>query len=97
MNVHINHPPEAGVQIHQVARVKSDSDQSEENSVETVLLSQLPSDPLYTDNTTIRNNIVAENNQQQRPQGLMGKCYLKTIHGKVSDVQSIYNCNDPAR
>ncbi|XP_077179348.1 latent-transforming growth factor beta-binding protein 2 [Paroedura picta] len=85
VNVHINHPPEAVVQIHQVARVKSDSDQSEENSVETVLMSQLPTDPQYTDNTTIRNNIVAESNQQQRPQGIMGKCYLKTVHGKCAE------------
>uniref|UniRef100_A0ACB8G5I2 Latent-transforming growth factor beta-binding protein 2 n=1 Tax=Sphaerodactylus townsendi TaxID=933632 RepID=A0ACB8G5I2_9SAUR len=82
VNVHINHPPEAVVQIHQVARVKSDSDQSEENSVETVLISQLPTNPQYTDNTTTSNNIAAEINQQQRPQGLVGKCYLETVHGK---------------
>ncbi|XP_053132852.1 latent-transforming growth factor beta-binding protein 2 isoform X3 [Hemicordylus capensis] len=85
VNVHINHPPEATVQIHQVARVKSDSDQSEENSVETVFISQLPTGPQNNDNTTTNNKIVADSNQQQRPQGLMGRCYLETLHGKCAD------------
>lgn len=82
VNVHINHPPEATVQIHQVARVKSDSEQSEENSVETVLISHLPSGPQYNDNAT-SNSIVAGSNQQQRPQGLIGRCYLEAVRGKV--------------
>ncbi|XP_061467717.1 latent-transforming growth factor beta-binding protein 2 isoform X2 [Rhineura floridana] len=88
VNVHINHPPEAAVQIHQVARVKSDSDQSEENSVETVLMSHFPLGSQFNDNATITtnsNNIVTESNQQQRPQGLMGKCYLETVHGKCAN------------
>ncbi|XP_007435616.1 latent-transforming growth factor beta-binding protein 2, partial [Python bivittatus] len=85
VNVHIRHPPEATVQIHQVARVKSDSGPSEENSVESVQIPQLPMASHYSNNTTPNNNIVIESNQQQRPQGLMGKCYLETVHGKCAD------------
>ncbi|XP_062973935.1 latent-transforming growth factor beta-binding protein 2 [Elgaria multicarinata webbii] len=89
VNVHINHPPEAEVQIHQVARVKSDSDQSEENSVETVLISQLPTGPQYNNNATSssssNNNVVTESKQQQRTQSLMGRCYPESVHGKCAD------------
>ncbi|XP_044291867.1 latent-transforming growth factor beta-binding protein 2 isoform X3 [Varanus komodoensis] len=85
VNVHINHPPEAEVQIHQVARVKSDSDHSEENSVETVLVSQLPIGHQYNDNATRNSNsIVTESNQKQRTQDLMGRCYLESVHGKCA-------------
>uniref|UniRef100_A0A8B9FUM0 Latent-transforming growth factor beta-binding protein 1 n=1 Tax=Amazona collaria TaxID=241587 RepID=A0A8B9FUM0_9PSIT len=48
VNVHINHPPEATVQIHQVARVRGDAEVSEENSVEAVLVPQLAAMPWYT-------------------------------------------------
>nr|XP_034964450.1 latent-transforming growth factor beta-binding protein 2 [Zootoca vivipara] len=88
VNVHINHPPEAAVQIHQVARVKSGADQSEENSVEAVLISQFPlGSHQYNDNATItiNNNIVTERHQQQRPQGLVGKCYKESVNGKCAD------------
>lgn len=83
VNVHVNHPPEATVQIHQVARVKSDSEQSEENSVESVQIPQLPVASHYNNNVTPNNNVVIESNQQQRSQGFMGKCYLESVHGKV--------------
>nr|XP_020649533.1 latent-transforming growth factor beta-binding protein 2 isoform X1 [Pogona vitticeps] len=89
VNVHINHPPEAAVQIHQVARVKSDSDQSEENSVEAVLVPQHPTSPQYNDSESSRsssnNNIITESSQQQKLQDLEGKCYLETIHGKCAE------------
>uniref|UniRef100_A0A8C6YC68 Latent-transforming growth factor beta-binding protein 2 n=1 Tax=Naja naja TaxID=35670 RepID=A0A8C6YC68_NAJNA len=83
VNVHINHPPEATVQIHQVARVKSDSEQSEENSVENLQIPQFPVASHYNNNTTPNNNV--ESNQQQRSQGFLGKCYLETVHGKCAD------------
>lgn len=87
MNVHIDHPPEATVQIHQVARVKSDSEQSDENSVETVLIPQLPTGPQYNDNANNSiNSVAASGKQQQRPQGLLGMCFPETVHGKVKSI-----------
>ncbi|XP_060543387.1 latent-transforming growth factor beta-binding protein 2 [Pantherophis guttatus] len=85
VNVHIKHPPEATVQIHQVARVKSDSEQSEENSVESVQIPQLPVASHSNNNATPSSNVVTESNQQQMSQGFMGKCYLETVHGKCAD------------
>lgn len=86
VNVHIDHPPEATVQIHQVARVKSDSEQSDENSVETVLIPQLPTGPQYNDNANNSiNSVAAGGKQQQRPQGLLGMCFPETVHGKCVD------------
>ncbi|XP_008122604.2 latent-transforming growth factor beta-binding protein 2 isoform X1 [Anolis carolinensis] len=87
VNVHINHPPEAAVQIHQVARVKSDLDQSEDNSVENTLITRLSTSLQYSDNATgsSSNNIVTDGNRQQEPQSFLGRCYLQTLHGKCAE------------
>uniref|UniRef100_A0A8D0HNQ8 Latent-transforming growth factor beta-binding protein 1 n=1 Tax=Sphenodon punctatus TaxID=8508 RepID=A0A8D0HNQ8_SPHPU len=85
VNVHINHPPEATVQIHQVARVRSDSDQSEENSVEAVLRSQLLTGTHYSDSNRNGNSIATESSWEQRPQGLVGRCFLEAVHGQCTN------------
>uniref|UniRef100_A0A674J4E0 Latent-transforming growth factor beta-binding protein 2 n=1 Tax=Terrapene triunguis TaxID=2587831 RepID=A0A674J4E0_9SAUR len=85
VNVHIKHPPEATVQIHQVARVRGDSGQSEENSVEALLLSQLPTGPQYSYSNGNSNSITTESGQQQRPPELMGRCFRETLHGQCAN------------
>ncbi|XP_075782988.1 latent-transforming growth factor beta-binding protein 2 isoform X2 [Pelodiscus sinensis] len=85
VNVHINHPPEATVQIHQVARVRGESGQSEENSVETVLVSQLPTGPQYSHSNGNSNSITTENGQQQRSSELLGKCFREMLHGQCAN------------
>ncbi|CAM4580161.1 latent-transforming growth factor beta-binding protein 2 isoform X1 [Caretta caretta] len=85
VNVHINHPPEAIVQIHQVARVRGDSGQSEENSVEAVLMSQLPTGLQYSYSNGNSNSITRESGQQQRPPELMGRCFRETLHGQCAN------------
>uniref|UniRef100_A0A8C9LDU8 Latent-transforming growth factor beta-binding protein 1 n=1 Tax=Pavo cristatus TaxID=9049 RepID=A0A8C9LDU8_PAVCR len=83
VNVHINHPPEATVQIHQVARVRGDSEVSEENSVEAVLVPQMATVPWYTYSNGNGNNIATEGGQQKRPPGLLGRCFREALHGQV--------------
>lgn len=84
VNVHINHPPEAIVQIHQVARVRGDEDVSEENSVEAVLMPQLAAVPWYTYAHGNGNSIATESRQQQqRAPGLLGRCFREALHGQV--------------
>uniref|UniRef100_A0A8C0JEB2 Latent transforming growth factor beta binding protein 2 n=1 Tax=Chelonoidis abingdonii TaxID=106734 RepID=A0A8C0JEB2_CHEAB len=85
VNVHIKHPPEATVQIHQVARVRGDLGQSEENSVEAVLLSQLSTGPQHSYSNGNSNSITTESGQQQRPPELMGRCFRETLHGQCAN------------
>ncbi|XP_019344239.1 latent-transforming growth factor beta-binding protein 2 isoform X6 [Alligator mississippiensis] len=85
VNVHINHPPEATVQIHQVARVRSDSEQSEENSVEAVPMSQLPTGTQYSYSNGNGNSITTESGQQQGPQEIMGRCFQEAINGQCAN------------
>ncbi|NXH10293.1 LTBP2 protein, partial [Bucco capensis] len=86
VNVHINHPPEATVQIHQVARVRGDAEVSEENSVEAVLVPQLAAVPWYTYGHGNGNTIGAESSQQQqRASGLLGRCFREALHGQCTN------------
>uniref|UniRef100_A0A8B9DGC2 Latent-transforming growth factor beta-binding protein 1 n=1 Tax=Anser cygnoides TaxID=8845 RepID=A0A8B9DGC2_ANSCY len=85
VNVHINHPPEATVQIHQVARVRGDSEVSEENSVEAVLVPQLPAVPWHTYTNGNGNSIASEGGRQQRPPGLLGRCFREALHGQCTN------------
>uniref|UniRef100_A0A8C9N739 Latent-transforming growth factor beta-binding protein 1 n=1 Tax=Serinus canaria TaxID=9135 RepID=A0A8C9N739_SERCA len=86
VNVHINHPPEAIVQIHQVARVRGDAEASEENSVETVLVPQLAAVPWYTYSHGNANSIATESRrQQQRAPGLLGRCFREALHGQCTN------------
>uniref|UniRef100_A0A8B9I450 Latent-transforming growth factor beta-binding protein 1 n=1 Tax=Anser brachyrhynchus TaxID=132585 RepID=A0A8B9I450_9AVES len=85
VNVHINHPPEATVQIHQVARVRGDSEVSEENSVEAVLVPQLPAVPWHAYTNGNGNSIASEGGRQQRPPGLLGRCFREALHGQCTN------------
>ncbi|OWK64160.1 Latent-transforming growth factor beta-binding protein 2 [Lonchura striata] len=86
VNVHINHPPEAIVQIHQVARVRGDAEASEENSVEAVLVPQLAAVPWYTYSHGNGNSIATESRQQQqRTPGLLGRCFREAVHGQCTN------------
>uniref|UniRef100_A0A663DVE4 Latent-transforming growth factor beta-binding protein 1 n=1 Tax=Aquila chrysaetos chrysaetos TaxID=223781 RepID=A0A663DVE4_AQUCH len=86
VNVHINHPPEATVQIHQVARVRGDTEVSEENSVEAVLVPQLAAMPWYTYTHGNGNSIATESSrQQQRAPGLLGRCFREALHGQCTN------------
>uniref|UniRef100_A0A8C3Q1V5 Latent-transforming growth factor beta-binding protein 1 n=1 Tax=Chrysolophus pictus TaxID=9089 RepID=A0A8C3Q1V5_CHRPC len=85
VNVHINHPPEATVQIHQVARVRGDSEVSEENSVEAVLVPQMAAVPWYTYSNGNGNSIATEGGQQQRSPGLLGRCFREALHGQCTN------------
>ncbi|XP_014745837.1 PREDICTED: latent-transforming growth factor beta-binding protein 2 isoform X2 [Sturnus vulgaris] len=86
VNVHINHPPEAIVQIHQVARVRGDAEASEENSVEAVLVPQLAAVPWYTYAHGNGNSIATESRQQQqRAPGLLGRCFREALHGQCTN------------
>uniref|UniRef100_A0A8D2M420 Latent-transforming growth factor beta-binding protein 1 n=1 Tax=Zonotrichia albicollis TaxID=44394 RepID=A0A8D2M420_ZONAL len=86
VNVHINHPPEAIVQIHQVARVRGDAEASEENSVEAVLVPQLAAVPWYTYSHGNGNSIATESRQQQqRAPGLLGRCFREALHGQCTN------------
>ncbi|NWU93237.1 LTBP2 protein, partial [Upupa epops] len=82
VNVHINHPPEATVQIHQVARVRGDA---ELNSVEAVLVPQLAAMSWNTDSHRSGNSITVESSQQQRPPSLLGKCFREAPHGQCTN------------
>ncbi|XP_050752785.1 latent-transforming growth factor beta-binding protein 2 isoform X2 [Gymnogyps californianus] len=86
VNVHINHPPEATVQIHQVARVRGDAEVSEENSVEAVLVPQLAAVPWYTYAHGNGNSIATESSQQQqRAPALLGRCFREALHGQCTN------------
>lgn len=71
------------MQIHQVARVRGDSEVSEENSVEAVLVPQLPAVPWHTYTNGNGNSIASEGGRQQRPPGLLGRCFREALHGQV--------------
>lgn len=71
------------MQIHQVARVRGDSEVLEENSVEAVLVPQPPAMPWHTYTNANGNSIATEGGRQQRPPGLLGRCFREALHGQV--------------
>lgn len=72
------------MQIHQVARVRGDTEVSEENSVEAVLVPQMAAVPWYTYAHGNGNSIATESGQQQqRAPGLLGRCFREALHGQV--------------
>lgn len=90
VKVHIQHPPEASVQIHQVARVRGEVDPVlSENSVETRASHRSPASPSHSHWAS--NSIPAQAGEAPRPpppvlsrhQGLLGRCYLSTVNGQV--------------
>ncbi|KAM5273583.1 latent-transforming growth factor beta-binding protein 2 [Ctenodactylus gundi] len=92
VKVHIHHPPEASVQIHQVARVRGEADGvPEENSVESRALPQLPASPRHSPWDS--NSIPERSEEPLRPpppvvprhQGMLGRCYLSTVNGQCAN------------
>lgn len=90
VKVHIHHPPEASVQVHQVARVRGEAEEApEENSVETRPVPRLPASPGHSHWDS--NSIPTRHGEAPRPlppaaprpQGLLGRCYLSSVNGQV--------------
>ncbi|MGH0174334.1 UNVERIFIED_CONTAM: hypothetical protein FKN15_068419 [Acipenser sinensis] len=96
VNVHIQHPPEAGVEVHQVAQVKPGQvpPRTLENSVEEqqpVRSVQQRSQPAngngYSkDHSYTNGNSIGNGNGHARPQtrlnGYIGRCFQETIDGQ---------------
>ncbi|XP_051052294.1 latent-transforming growth factor beta-binding protein 2 isoform X3 [Phodopus roborovskii] len=92
VKVHIQHPPEASVQIHQVARVRGEVGPAlDENSVETRASRRPPAGPSHSHWSS--NSIPAQAGEGPRPpppvlarhRGLLGRCYLSTVNGQCSN------------
>nr|BAC35229.1 unnamed protein product [Mus musculus] len=91
VKVQIHHPPEASVQIHQVARVRGELDPVlEDNSVET-RASRRPHGNLGH-SPWASNSIPARAGEAPRPPpvlsrhyGLLGQCYLSTVNGQCAN------------
>uniref|UniRef100_A0A8C0JQZ7 Latent-transforming growth factor beta-binding protein 2 n=1 Tax=Canis lupus dingo TaxID=286419 RepID=A0A8C0JQZ7_CANLU len=89
VKVHINHPPEASVQVHQVARVRGEA--PEENSVETRPSPRLPASPRHS--PWDGNSIPARSGEAPqppppaapRPPGRLGRCYLSSVNGQCAN------------
>ncbi|XP_008270273.3 latent-transforming growth factor beta-binding protein 2 [Oryctolagus cuniculus] len=92
VNVHIHHPPEASVQVHQVARVRPETERApDDNSVET----RPPAQPPASSGRGHwhRNTIPAQSGEPPRPpppavlrpQELLGRCYLSTVNGQCAN------------
>ncbi|EPQ18517.1 Latent-transforming growth factor beta-binding protein 2 [Myotis brandtii] len=92
VKVHIHHPPEASVQVHQVARVRGEAEEApEENSVETRPVPRLPASPGHGHWDS--NSIPTRHGEAPRPlppaaprpQGLLGRCYLSSVNGQCAN------------
>ncbi|XP_006778936.1 PREDICTED: latent-transforming growth factor beta-binding protein 2 [Myotis davidii] len=92
VKVHIHHPPEASVQVHQVARVRGEAEEApEENSVETRLVPRLSASPGHGHWDS--NSIPTRHGEAPRPlppaaprpQGLLGRCYLSSMNGQCAN------------
>uniref|UniRef100_G3SNW3 Latent-transforming growth factor beta-binding protein 2 n=1 Tax=Loxodonta africana TaxID=9785 RepID=G3SNW3_LOXAF len=90
--VHIRHPPEASVQIHQVARVRGEAEEArEDNTVETRPLPRLPASPGHS--RWDSNSIPTRSGQPvrppppaaHRPWGPLGRCYLSAVNGQCAN------------
>ncbi|XP_072481778.1 latent-transforming growth factor beta-binding protein 2 isoform X3 [Notamacropus eugenii] len=91
VKVHINHPPEATVQIHQVARVRGETEPPEENSVETRPSPQLPAQPGHErwDSNTITSQ-TRETPQPPllsfpKPEEQLGWCYQNSVNDQCAN------------
>lgn len=87
VKVHIHHPPEASVQVHQVARVRGEA--PEENSVETRPSPWLPASPRHShwdsNSIPVRSGEAPQPRPPAapRPPGRLGRCYLSSVNGQV--------------
>lgn len=90
VKVHIQHPPEASVQVHQVARVKPGARTPEENSVETRPAPRLPTSP--GPGPWDSNSIPVRAGDSHRPpppaaprpRGPLGRCFLSAVNGQCA-------------
>ncbi|TKC45008.1 hypothetical protein EI555_008228 [Monodon monoceros] len=90
VKVHIHHPPEASVQVHQVARVRGEVEEApEENSVETRPSPWLPASPGHghwdSNSIPARSGVVPRPPPPvvPRPPALLGRCYLSAVNGQA--------------
>ncbi|XP_051833562.1 latent-transforming growth factor beta-binding protein 2 [Antechinus flavipes] len=91
VKVHINHPPEATVQIHQVARVRGETEPHEENSVETRPAPRLPVRPGHEQWDI--NTITSQTREPPqppppsfpKPEGLLGWCYQNSVNDQCAN------------
>ncbi|XP_041614372.1 latent-transforming growth factor beta-binding protein 2 isoform X2 [Vulpes lagopus] len=89
VKVHINHPPEASVQVHQVARVRGEA--PEENSVETRPSPRLPASPRHShwdgNSIPVRSGEAPQPPPPiaPRPPGRLGRCYLSSVNGQCAN------------
>ncbi|KAI5102569.1 latent-transforming growth factor beta-binding protein 1 isoform X2 [Silurus meridionalis] len=87
VNVHVQHPPEAQVQIHQVARVKPGQTTETGHSVQQ---RSQPGNNHINGNVNGQNSVhsTGQNHGQNhhrphiRPNGHMGRCFQETVDGK---------------
>lgn len=86
VNVHVVHPPEATVQIHQVARVKGKQDNTTngQNTIESVQSKDSRSQPSNGNSYMDENSITSDDGQriQQQAHDTVGRCYEELINGK---------------
>ncbi|XP_033706737.1 latent-transforming growth factor beta-binding protein 2 isoform X5 [Tursiops truncatus] len=92
VKVHIHHPPEASVQVHQVARVRGEVEEApEENSVETRPSPWLPASPGHghwdSNSIPARSGVVPRPPPPvvPRPPALLGRCYLSAVNGQCAN------------
>uniref|UniRef100_A0A8D1NI92 Latent-transforming growth factor beta-binding protein 2 n=1 Tax=Sus scrofa TaxID=9823 RepID=A0A8D1NI92_PIG len=92
VKVHIHHPPEASVQVHQVARVRGEAEGApEENSVETRPSPRFPTGPGHSPWSS--NSIPTRSRETPRPpppavprlRPLLGRCYLSAVNGQCAN------------
>nr|XP_014341338.1 PREDICTED: latent-transforming growth factor beta-binding protein 2 [Latimeria chalumnae] len=93
VNVQVQHPPEATVQIHQVARVKTDQTVpgSDQNSVEPVHSVQQRSQPAngngyLRESTRVNSNSIGQGDWLTKHylshNGIVGRCFQETLDGQ---------------
>ncbi|XP_041070002.1 latent-transforming growth factor beta-binding protein 2-like [Carcharodon carcharias] len=79
VNIHVNHPPEATVQIHQVARVKTAPDASAKNSIKNSQGQQSVHSVQQRSQLNANGNINGQ--PQHRPMNV-GRCFQETADGQ---------------
>ncbi|XP_051869024.1 latent-transforming growth factor beta-binding protein 2-like [Pristis pectinata] len=81
VNIHVNHPPEATVQIHQVARVKNPPDSSAKKNIKNSLDQQ----SVHSVQQRSQPNASGNNNGQSQPHRkpmTVGRCFQETVDGQ---------------
>lgn len=82
VNIHVNHPPEATVQIHQVARVKTPPDSSPKKNIKNSL-EQLSVHSVQQRSQPNNSESHSRQPQVHRRPMTMGRCFQETADGQV--------------